>query len=162
MFNLNEFLSNEYENEYGNKYLSPMKKNYSEPKIYSANGDLSKRWYVYYRFRNPKTGKLKRITPFYGDANKYKSKSDRMFVLAVYKHKIQELLKRGYNPFEDNSELIAKKEQNKTVVVENKLEAPVENYSNAVIEVKQEKKKEPSIAMTLKDAFDFALNIKKK
>ena len=53
MFNLNKFLSNEYENEYGNEYLSLMKKKYSEPKIYDANGDLSKRWYLYYRYRNP-------------------------------------------------------------------------------------------------------------
>lgn len=26
---------------------------YSTPKIYMANGDLSKRWYVYFSFQNP-------------------------------------------------------------------------------------------------------------
>jgi len=56
MLNLNQFLANEYGNEYKNEYTPPMKKRYSEPKIYTAKGDLSKRWYVYYRHRNPETG----------------------------------------------------------------------------------------------------------
>ena len=37
-----------------------MKKEYLTPKIYDANGDLTKRWYVYFSFRNPQTGKLER------------------------------------------------------------------------------------------------------
>ena len=37
-----------------------MKKKYSTPKIYDAKGDLSKRWYVYFSFRNPNTDKLER------------------------------------------------------------------------------------------------------
>ena len=68
-----------------------MKKNYLNPTIYDANGDLSKRWYVYFAYRNPETGKLKRMTTFYGEANKHKTKSDRIFVLTVYKHKIKAL-----------------------------------------------------------------------
>ena len=58
----------------------PMKTNYSEPKIFTGKVDvskwnklskqeqneaISKDWYVYYSFRNPKTGKLVR-------QNKYK------------------------------------------------------------------------------------------
>ena len=31
-----------------------LKKNFSTPKVYTANGDLKKRWYVYFSFRNPK------------------------------------------------------------------------------------------------------------
>jgi len=31
------------------------KKQFSDPKIYDANGDLSKRWYVYFSYRNPET-----------------------------------------------------------------------------------------------------------
>lgn len=61
MFNLNAFLLNEYGNEYKKEYLSPMKKKYSEPKIYTAKDDLNKRWYIYYMFRNPKTDELQKM-----------------------------------------------------------------------------------------------------
>jgi hypothetical protein len=33
------------------------KSNFSVPKIYTAKGDLSKRWYVNFSFRNPETNK---------------------------------------------------------------------------------------------------------
>jgi len=46
MPNLNELLTFEYENAYD----LPVKKNYSFPKIYTANGDLNKRWYVYFSY----------------------------------------------------------------------------------------------------------------
>ena len=118
MPNLNEILTFKVESAYD----LPMKKNYSSPKLYTANGDLKKRWYVYFSYRNPKTGRLKRITPFYGDANKYKTKEDRLFVLSVYRKKILELLKKGYNPFEDNTELYRKHkelENSKTVAPKN-------------------------------------------
>ena len=94
-----------------------MKKNYSPPKLYTANGDLTKRWYVYFSFRNPTTGRLKRITPFYGEANKYKTKEDRLFVLSAYRKKILDVLKKGYNPFEDNTELHQKNLAEGKVVV---------------------------------------------
>ncbi|SNR62866.1 hypothetical protein SAMN06265371_10788 [Lutibacter agarilyticus] len=70
MSNFNEILTFESKSAYDFAYDLSMKKNFSTPKIYTANGDLKKRWYVYFSFRNPKTGRLKRITPFYGDANK--------------------------------------------------------------------------------------------
>jgi len=66
---LNEIITFEYESAYDCAYDLTVKKNYSTPKVYTANGDLKKRWYVYFSFRNPKTGKLKRITPFYGEVN---------------------------------------------------------------------------------------------
>lgn len=57
--------------EYATAYDFNIMKKYSEPKIYNANGDLSKRWYVYYSFRNPKTGKLTRQTPIYAEVNRF-------------------------------------------------------------------------------------------
>ncbi|MBT8318077.1 MAG: site-specific integrase, partial [Lutibacter sp.] len=98
---LNEFLI--FESAYDFAYDLLMKSNYSNPKIYTANGDLNKRWYVYFSYRNPKTGRLKRVTPFYGEAHKYKTKEDRLFVLSAYRKKILGLLKQGYNPFVDNT-----------------------------------------------------------
>ena len=62
--------------EHRNEHRFPIKKPYSTPKIYTASNNLNKRWYVYFSFRNPKTEKLKRITPFYEEANKYKTKED--------------------------------------------------------------------------------------
>jgi hypothetical protein len=44
---------------YDNAYDLTVKKNFSTPKIYSAKGDLLKRWYVYFSFRDPNTSKLK-------------------------------------------------------------------------------------------------------
>jgi hypothetical protein len=38
---------------------------FSEPKIYDAKGDLSKRWYVYFYYRNPETGKMKKQKPIF-------------------------------------------------------------------------------------------------
>ena len=111
MSNLYEILTFKVENVYDCAYDFPMKKNYSNPKLYTANGDLKKRWYVYYHFLNPKTGRLKCITPFNGDANKYKTKEDRLFVLSACRKKILELLKKGYNPFEDNCELYRKQKE---------------------------------------------------
>jgi hypothetical protein len=74
MNNFNEILQNEYAREYTLKG----KKDYSEPKIYDAGGDLTKRWYVYYSYRDPETGKLKRRPPIYKGANRYKTKGERM------------------------------------------------------------------------------------
>ncbi len=82
-----------------------LKKEFSEPKIYTANGDLSKRWYVYYSYRSPKTGKLKRMNPFYGISNRFQTKKERLEVLAVYKTVLHKLLKQGFSPFEDNKAL---------------------------------------------------------
>ena len=89
MSNLNECITFNYQSAYDLQ----MKKDYSNPQLYTANGDLKKRWYVYFSYRNPATGKLKRITPFYGEAHKYKTKEDRLYVLSAYRKKILELLK---------------------------------------------------------------------
>lgn len=80
------------------------KKNFSVPKIYSANGDINKRWHVYYSYRNPETGMLERMKNVYGIANRHKTKEDRLAVLSVYRIKLLNLLKQGFNPFEDNNE----------------------------------------------------------
>ncbi|WP_159946934.1 hypothetical protein [Polaribacter septentrionalilitoris] len=68
-----------------------MKKNYSDPKIYTGGiaisnwsklstkaqkAALDKPWYLYFSYRNPKTGKLERQTNIKGDANKYLTKKE--------------------------------------------------------------------------------------
>ena len=85
-----------------------MTKNFSNHNIYIAGGDLTKRWYVYFSYRNPETGKLKRVTPIYGNVNKFKTKEERLYVLSAYRKKLLKILKAGFNPFEDNEDLYQK------------------------------------------------------
>ncbi|MFK7749032.1 MAG: tyrosine-type recombinase/integrase [Kordia sp.] len=76
-------------------------KQFSEPKIYTGKDDLSKRWYVYFSYRNPTTGKLERQPPIYGEANKLKTKTDRLAYLSTIRKVLHQMLKKGYSPFED-------------------------------------------------------------
>jgi len=163
MFRLNEFLTFDSKSAYVFAYDLSMKKNFSTPKIYIANGNLKKRWYVYFSFRNPETGKMKRVTPYYGEAHKYKTKEERLYVLSAYRKKILELLNEGFNPFADNTELYKKRQQEKTTLV------PDQKEQVAKEEKIKKKPKQRSVAsksyrepkMKVKEAFDYALNLKK-
>ena len=147
MFNLNEILTFEYQNEHLLEHDLQMKKNFSTPKIYTANGDLSKRWYLYFSFRNPKTGKLQRMKNIYGNSNNYKTKEDRLSVLTIYRKKLLQVLKEGFSPFEDNIELFDNRSKIKTTP------AIVKTTQEPVVDIPK---------MTLKEAFDFGLKLKEK
>lgn len=97
-------VKNEHDLEHDLEHDSQILPLFSTPKIYIAKGDLSKRWYVYYSYRNPKTGKLERMTNLYGRVNQYKTKEDRISILSYYKKHLLKLLKKGFNPFTDNSQ----------------------------------------------------------
>ena len=99
-------LQNEYANAYANAYVLTAKKNYSEPKIYDASGDLSKRWYVYFSFRNPQTNLLEKQTPIYGGANNFKTKQERYEVLNAYRKQLKKVLEEGLSPYEDNQKAL--------------------------------------------------------
>jgi integrase len=147
MSTLNELITFEYQNEHVLEHDLLMTKNFSSPKIYNANGDLSKRWYVYFSFRNPETGKLERMKNIYGKSNIYKTKEDRLTALAIYRRKLLMILKEGFNPYQDN---IASYTNRKVKQV-----SSPEKIENAVPIVEQPK-------MTLKEAFDFGLKLKEK
>ena len=83
MLNFNQIVTFAYDCEYENAYDLKIKKNFSTPKIYNAKGDLNKRCYVYFSFRNPETVKLKSAAPIYGDANSYKTKEDRLQAINI-------------------------------------------------------------------------------
>ena len=137
-----------------------MKKNFSNPKLYTASGDLNKRWYVYFSYRNPKNGRLKRVTPFYGEAHKYKTKEDRLFVSSTYRKKILELLNKGFNPFENNTELYQKrKELENTGETTTKTSEPIKEPRNLIVEDQISTRTNQK---TIKEAFEFSLLIKKK
>lgn len=91
-------------NEYANAYDLNYKKQYSEPKSYTANGDINKRWYVYYSFRNPKTNKLERQTPIYAGVNEFKNFKDRIRAIEILRKSILKILEGGYNPYDQIEE----------------------------------------------------------
>ncbi len=152
MSTLNEILTFEHESEHVFEHNLLLKNLFSAPKIYNANGDLNKRWYVYFSYRNPKTGKLQRLHNIYGKANNYKTKEDRLFVLTLYKRNLLKLLKEGYNPFEDNGALFAKRKANNT-------SSKKEQES---LQPNTEEQESIIPKMTLKDAFEFGLKLKEK
>jgi len=101
MKNIKDFMRFAYSNAY---YLGKsMKKNYSVG-ISNAKGDLSKRWYVWYSFRNPQTGKLERQGTIDTNVNTHKTAKGRMRVLL----ELQRLLERGLedgiiNPYQNTT-----------------------------------------------------------
>jgi len=97
-----------------------MKLNYSEPKIYTGGVEISswsqltnseklaaldRPWYIYFSFRDPATGKLKRQPNIKAGANKFKTKRERFSFLKTMQQALLELLQYGFNPYEDNSNL---------------------------------------------------------
>tara|TARA_R110002050_G_scaffold204522_4_gene340211 strand:- start:145849 stop:146319 length:471 start_codon:yes stop_codon:yes gene_type:complete len=101
----------------------PMKANYSEPKIFTGGVDisqwnklsrkeqrtaLSKSWYVYFSFRDPATGKLKRQNNIKKAVNDLKTKKDRIAVLKALQRNLLLLLEAGFNPYQDNIEVMKK------------------------------------------------------
>ncbi|MDB0602124.1 site-specific integrase [Tenacibaculum maritimum] len=118
------------QNAYTNAYTLDGKKLYSEPKIYDAKGDLSKRWYVYYYFRNPDTGKMTLQPPLYKGANRFKTKKERTEILTAFKFALKNLLSKGYNPYEDAS--ITEKRLNRNKESQNKRYTVEEALSFAV------------------------------
>ena len=83
--------------------LGKLKKQYSEVKIYDAAGDISKRWYVYYSFRNPITGKLERQPYIDTGINTHKNNKDRISVAKSIKKAIEQALIKGYDPYRNNN-----------------------------------------------------------
>jgi len=117
-----EFLTLEHRIEHDLEH----KKQFSAPKIYNANGDLNKRWYVYYSFRNPDSGKLERQKNVYGITNTFSTFEERMYVLATYARNLLNLLEQGYSPYKDNTALYRNLKQEK--------ESPVPSNNKVVTE----------------------------
>ncbi len=150
-----------------NVFLKLLKqKNFSIPKISTGGVDislwnslseqekkeaLSKNWYVYYSFRDAKTGKLKRMPNIKGGVNRLKTKAERIKYLNTLRDALEYLLDKGFNPHEKNSiELLAEQTQKldkstPTIVVEPKTLEPIVEVEDCI---------------SIKEAFDIALKIK--
>jgi integrase len=147
-------------------------KDYTVPKIFTGGVNillwnhlsesekakaLSKSWYVYYSFRDAKTGKLKRMPNIKGNANKLKTKKERINYLNAMCIALEFLLEKGFNPnINNNIEELLNKKQSKT--------SKVNNYNIAIpketIAISTENIAIPE-TQSIKEAFEFALNIKK-
>ena len=143
MLYIHELVTLECQNEHDLEHNLEHKPKFTEPKIFDAKGDLNKRWYVYFSYRNPKTGKLKRMKNIYGKTNRFKTKEERYTILNLYKKRLLKFLKEGYSPFEDNTELYQTQvrknnnihsvsEESQTVVVKKKQD---ENYNEGFISI---------------------------
>jgi integrase len=102
-----------YENAYD---LKTHKKLYSGPTIQDYNGDLSKRWYVYYSFRNPDTDKLERQTPIDTGVNQHKNLHDRNKAIHTLLKTIEGILENGFNPFTVDGIFESEEDQKMTVI----------------------------------------------
>ncbi|MDL2143584.1 site-specific integrase [Flavobacterium tructae] len=108
MSKIGHLLTKEYDNAYDLTYKKP----YSIPSIYDANGDLSKRWYVYYSFRNPLTNKLERQTPIYSGVNQFKSLKERKEAIKILAKAVESILKNGFNPYDESTSIDEVKKYN--------------------------------------------------
>jgi len=151
-------------------HLLTMRRNYSEPKIYTGGVDISqwnkltngqkrealkKDWFVYYSFRNPKTGKLKRMPYVKAGANRYNTKEERYEFLKTIKNALIFLLDKGLNPYEDND----------LKALNEKLEEKPKTRKTSSVEIQganDPKEKPESKELSIEQAVEFVLKIKKK
>jgi integrase len=83
--------------EFSQSYFSKML-NYKKAKVYDADGDIKKQWYVYYSFKNSE-GKYQRFKVF-EDINSEPTKAGRYDLANYYKNVINLWLEEGNSPFE--------------------------------------------------------------
>ncbi len=71
--------------------------NFKKAKLFDAGGDLSKRWFVYYSFRSPETGKFQRFQHWV--PQKILTGSGRRDKAHLMINSINQKLRQGFNPF---------------------------------------------------------------
>jgi len=79
-------------------------KQYGKISTYDAGGDLEARWYIYFSFRNPETGKLERQPNIYLNFADFDSIRARRKAIRIAIENLANILQNGFNPYEDISE----------------------------------------------------------
>jgi hypothetical protein len=74
------------------------------PKLNDAGGDLSKKWFIYYSVRDPRTDKMKRFREHSGLSQA--DETERRRCAGQQIRELTEKLKRGWSPFLDDKEAI--------------------------------------------------------
>jgi integrase len=75
------------------------------PRLYDCKGDLTKKWFIYFSVKDPRSGKMVRIKK-YDLINKGHTKSERLETAKISINEYNGLLKNGYNPFVDDTKNI--------------------------------------------------------
>jgi len=150
------------------------KKKFSEPRIYTGGVDvtiwnelskeeqknaLSKDWYIYYKFIDDTTGKLKRMPNIKGGCNRYKTKKERLIVLSKLRDALEYLLDKGLNPYLDSDSELLEFNTSNTII------KPISSVNSKEEIIVTQKNVETEIiedVLSIKDAFDYALKVKKK
>ena len=153
------------------------KKNFSQPRIYTGGVDItlwnelskeeqnkaiSKDWYIYYKFIDDTTGKLKRMPNIKGGCNRYKTKKERTQVLFNLRDALEYLLEKGLNPYLETDLSILELENSSSHKSKTPLAAPLANSKEIVVIAEPTKIEPQETVLSIKEAFDYALKIKKK
>jgi hypothetical protein len=120
---------------------------------------LSKYWYVYYKFIDDGTGKLKRMPNIKAGANRYKTKKEKLQILIPLRDALAYLLEKGLNPYSDPD--LTSLSDEKTDSKQSEAPAIIKPQPEVVAFIEPEVIAIEESIMTIKEAFEFALNIKK-
>lgn len=153
------------------------KKNFSLPRIYTGGVDitlwnelskeeqnkaLSKDWYIYYKFIDDSTGKLKRMPNIKGGCNRYKTKKDRIKILSLLRDTLESFLEKGFNAYMDPDLSILELENSNTNKNKTSSALPL-STSKEIVVIPEPTTIEPQLpVLSIKEAFNYALKIKKK
>lgn len=158
---------------HGTVHVFDMKRAFSEPKIYTGGADakswsklskkeqrdaLSRNWYVYYSFRDPSTGKLKRQPNIKAGANRYGTKRQRYAHLRTIQRNLAMFLEAGFSPYADNTGLERKLFGKEEGATDEATIAPIEK-ERAQRQNIAPRESEPGIGVA--EALAMALSIKK-
>ena len=171
MPNILLLLQTVHQNVHQTVHILPIKKKFTQPKIYTGgvditlwnqhtkeeqNNALSKDWYIYYKFLDDNTNKLKRMPNIKGGVNRLKTKKERLQYLINLRDALEFLLEKGFNPYTDNDLSLL---ENKIIIEDKKpIAIPSEKIA---IQAQNETVIVEEPIMTIKEAFNFALKIKK-
>jgi len=71
------------------------------PKLYDANGDIKKKWFIFFSYKNPASGKMTRFRIFDGFGTLYTKKARYAHAEKLISDYTQRL-QNGWNPFDDD------------------------------------------------------------
>ena len=79
--------------------------NFTKPKLYPTNRDLSKTWFVAFRFTNPDTGERKQFQ-FRSNLNEHTNAKERLTAGKLLVSSLYDMLVSGWNPFSNELEKV--------------------------------------------------------
>lgn len=85
--------------------ITGMRKMIILPKLNDQGGDLSKKWFVFYSYRNPKTDKMQQFRIYKG-LKECKSRKTRYRFAEKIISELSRKLKQGWNPIESDEDVI--------------------------------------------------------